>query len=60
MTERTTVRRLHDLIRRARRKAEPTLPPVSTATGGLRPGIDLSDTAAMQELDDQDDVRRLK
>jgi Arc/MetJ-type ribon-helix-helix transcriptional regulator len=28
------------------------LPPVSTATGGPRPGIDLSDTDALQELDD--------
>jgi hypothetical protein len=42
------------------RKADRILPPVSTATGGLRPGIDLDDTAALQEMDDLDDVRRLK
>ncbi len=29
------------------------LPPVSTATGGLMPGIDLDDSAALQELDDR-------
>ena len=28
------------------------LPPVSRATGGLRPGVDLDDSAALQELDD--------
>jgi hypothetical protein len=36
------------------------LPPVSTATGGLMPGIDLNDTAALQEMEDLDYVRRLK
>jgi hypothetical protein len=41
-------------------KAERMLPPVSAATGGLMPGIDLNDTAALQEMDDLDDVRRLK
>ena len=34
-------------------------PPVSAATGGLRPGIDLSDTAALQEIEDLEYVRRL-
>lgn len=28
------------------------MPPVSTAIGGLCPGIDLNDSAALQELDD--------
>jgi len=32
--------------------------PVSSATGGLMPGIDLNDTAALQELDDLDAARR--
>jgi hypothetical protein len=41
-------------------KANRTLPPVSTATGGLMPGIDLNDTAALQELEDLDVARRLK
>ncbi len=36
------------------------LPPVSAAQGGLRPGIDLRDTAALQDMDDQDLARRLK
>jgi hypothetical protein len=35
-------------------------PPVSKATGGLLPGIDLDDTAALQELDDLDYVRRMR
>lgn len=34
------------------RVAKRVLPPVSTATGGLMPGIDLNDTAALQEMDD--------
>jgi hypothetical protein len=34
------------------------LPPVSAAAGGLRPGIDLSDTAALQEMDDLDRAGR--
>jgi hypothetical protein len=33
-------------------RAERVLPPVSSASGGLMPGIDLSDSAALQELDD--------
>ena len=41
-------------------KANRTLPPVSTATGGLMPDIDLNDTAALQELEDLDVARRLK
>jgi hypothetical protein len=35
------------------------LPPVSTATGGLMPGIDLNDSAALQEMEDLDDAGRL-
>jgi hypothetical protein len=34
----------------ARRKR--ILPPVSSAKGGLMPGIDLDDSAALQELED--------
>jgi predicted transcriptional regulator len=34
------------------------LPPVSTATGGLMPGIDLNDTAALQEAEDSGDAGR--
>jgi len=36
----------------ARRKR--VLPPVSSARGGLMPGIDLDDSAALQELEDRD------
>jgi hypothetical protein len=36
------------------------LPPVSKETGGLMPGILLSDSAALQEMDDLDYATRLK
>jgi hypothetical protein len=39
---------------------ERILPPVSTATGGLLPGIDLNNSAALQELDDLEYVKRLR
>lgn len=35
-------------------------PPVSSAKGGLMPGIDLNDTAAFQESDDLETVARLR
>jgi hypothetical protein len=41
-------------------KARRILPPVSTATGGLMPGIDLNETAALQETEDLDYVGQLK
>ena len=34
--------------------------PISDAKGGARPGIDLSNSAQLQELDDLDYVERLK
>jgi len=34
--------------------------PVSTATGGPAPGIDISDSAALQEMEDLEYVERLK
>lgn len=34
------------------------LPPVSSATGGLVAGVDLDDTAALQEADDLNDATR--
>jgi hypothetical protein len=40
--------------------ASRALPPVSTATGGLMPGIDLNETAALQEIEDRDYAERLK
>jgi hypothetical protein len=41
-------------------KASRTLPPVSTAAGGLMPGIDLNETAVLQEMEDSDYAERLK
>jgi hypothetical protein len=34
--------------------------PVSSATGGPMPGIDVSDSAALQEMDDLEYVARMK
>ena len=34
--------------------------PVSSARGGLMPGIDLNDAAALQEMDDLDAARRFR
>ena len=36
----------------AGKKANRVLPPVSSKTGGLRPGIDLKDSALLQEMED--------
>lgn len=46
--------------RRSSARAERVMPPVSEATGGLLPGIDLNDTAALLELEDLEYARRLK
>jgi hypothetical protein len=34
--------------------------PTSTASGGLMPGIDISDSAALQGMDDLEYVQRMK
>lgn len=34
--------------------------PVSKATGGLMPGIDISDSAAIQEMEDLEYIERMK
>jgi hypothetical protein len=39
-------------------KTNRVLPPVSAATGGLMPGIDLRDMAGLQEMEDVDAARR--
>lgn len=36
------------------------LPPVSNATGGLVPGVELTDLSAIEEMDDVERVRRMK
>ncbi|HUI34260.1 MAG TPA: DUF6364 family protein [Stellaceae bacterium] len=41
-------------------KVKRTMPRVSTATGGLMPGIDLNDSASLQEMDDIELMRRLR
>lgn len=41
-------------------KAKRVQLPVSKATGGLMPGIDISDSAALQEMDDLEYVERMK
>ena len=41
-------------------KPKRVLPPVSKATGGPMPGIDLTDFSALQEMDDLEYVERMK
>jgi len=40
-------------------RAKPVLPPVSRASGGLLPGIDLVDAGRFQDADDADVIARL-
>lgn len=40
--------------------ARRVLPRVSTATGGPSPGIDITDSAALQEMEDMEYVERMK
>jgi hypothetical protein len=46
--------------RRGAGGARRLMPRVSKAGGGTLPGVDLADSAALQELDDLDTVRRLR
>ena len=41
-------------------KGKRVLPPVSKATGGPMPGIDLTDLSSLQEIEDLDYVGRMK
>ena len=41
-------------------KAKRVLPPISKATGGPMPGIDLTDLAALQELEYLETVSRMR
>jgi hypothetical protein len=45
---------------RKRTKHKRVLPPVSKATGGLVPGVDLADLSAFQEIEDLDYVGRMR
>ena len=44
---------------RRSQRAKRILPPVSKATGGLLPGIDITDSRSLQESDDIDYMLRL-
>jgi hypothetical protein len=48
------------LAERDRPPRKRILPRVSTATGGVAPGIDISNSAALQEMDDLEYVERMK
>ena len=41
-------------------KTKRVLPRISKATGGTFPGIDISDSAALQEMEDLEYVERMK
>jgi hypothetical protein len=41
-------------------KRKRVLPPVSKATGGPMPGIDLTDLSALAEMDDLDAAKRMQ
>jgi hypothetical protein len=41
-------------------KGKRVLPPISKATGGPMPGVDLTDLSALQETDDLDHVERMQ
>jgi hypothetical protein len=41
-------------------KRERCLPPISKATGGPMPGINLTDSSALQEIDDLEYVERMR
>jgi hypothetical protein len=41
-------------------KGKRVLPPISKATGGPMPGIDLTDLPALQEIEDLDYVERMR
>ena len=43
---------------RQAKKAKRVMPRISEATGGLMPGIDLTDSAALQELEDKELAKR--
>jgi hypothetical protein len=45
--------------RKGRKPMRPP-PPISTATGGPMPGVDIADFSALQEMDDLDYLERMK
>jgi hypothetical protein len=51
---------LREVISQRKASGVRVLPPVSTATGGLLPGVDLKDTATIEEGDDLAYVTQVK
>jgi hypothetical protein len=53
---------LRSVLAEREKKGKPVrvMPPVSTARGGVIPGIDINDSAALQEMDDLDYVARMR
>ena len=51
---------LRQVIAAPKPRREPAKLPVSDAKGGPRPGIDISNSAQLQELDDLEYIERLK
>lgn len=49
-----------DYRKNKKEKRKPHLPRISAAAGGLMPGIDLANLPALQEVDDLDNVERMK
>lgn len=45
---------------RKRSKRKRVVPRVSSATGGLMPGVDLANSSALQEAEDLEQVARMK
>ena len=53
-------RGLRQELKEPRKRTRRVRPPVSSASGGLMPGMHLDDSAALQEMDDLELVRRLR
>jgi hypothetical protein len=54
------LRLVTDESRKPEKKQERILPRISKAEGGPMPGIDISNSAALQEMDDLEYVERMK
>jgi hypothetical protein len=52
---------LRSVVAESRKVVKPkrVLPPISKATGGPMPGIDLADLSAVQEIDDLEQLDRM-
>jgi hypothetical protein len=61
MKKRTDTRpKLQKQSKRKSRKSKRIMPPVSRATGGLLPGVDLTRFSDYQEMEDLEYVERMK